>query len=204
VSSVGILGGTFNPPHVGHIACARAALDGLELDRVLLMPVSSPPHKPMHDEPGPEHRLALCRLAAEGERGFGVSALEIERGGSSYTVDTLRGLHATCPEDELTWIAGGDMATSLPSWKEPEEVLSLARFAVAEREGSERERIEQALGPLRGRDRVVLFHMPRIDVSSSMVRARVAAGQPIDDLVPDAVARYIGEHGLYRSPVAAG
>jgi nicotinate-nucleotide adenylyltransferase len=204
VSRVGILGGTFNPPHVGHVVCAREARDQLGLDCVLLMPVFAPPHKPMPDEPGTEHRLALCRLAVEGERGLQVSALEIERGGPSYTVDTLRELDATRPEDELTWIAGGDMAASLPSWREPEVVLSLARFAVAEREGADRERIERALGSLAGRESVVFFDMPRIDVSSSMVRARVAAGRPIEDLVPEAVARYIAEHGLYRSAVATG
>jgi nicotinate-nucleotide adenylyltransferase len=204
VSRVGILGGTFNPPHIGHLVCAREALDQLELDRVLLMPAFAPPHKPMPDEPGPEHRLELCRLAAAGEQGLGVSALEIERGGPSYTVDTLRELHAKRPEDDLTWIAGGDMAASLPSWREPEEVLSLARFAVAEREGTDRERIERALSSLRGRDSVVFFDMPRIDVSSSMVRARVAAGRSIRHLVPEVVAAYILEQGLYRSAVAAG
>jgi nicotinate-nucleotide adenylyltransferase len=203
VPSVGILGGTFNPPHIAHLVCAREALDQLGLDRVLLVPVAAPPHKPLPHDPGPEVRLELCRRAAEGDQQLEVSDVEVRRGGPSYTVDTLEELHAKRPEDELTFIAGGDMAASLPEWREPERVLELARFAVAEREGAEREEIERRTAGLKGRERLVFFDMPRLDVSSSEVRARVAAGQPIDELVPPAVAAYIDEHGLYRSAVTA-
>ena len=103
----------------------------------------------------------------------------------------------------LTWIAGGDIAASLPAWREPERVLALARFAVAEREGAARAEIERAVESLAGRDSVVFLDMPRIDLSSSLIRRRVAAGLPIRYLVPDEVAAYIGERGLYRSAVAA-
>ena len=201
--SLGILGGTFNPPHVAHLVCARAALEQLGLDRVALLPVAAPPHKPLPDDPGPEVRLELCRRAAAGDEGLEVSDIEVRRGGASYTVATLEELHAKRPEDELTFIAGGDMAASLPEWREPERVLELARFAVAEREGAEREEIERLTAGLRGHERIVFFDMPRLDVSSSDVRARVAAGRPIDDLVPPAVAAYIDEHQLYRTAVTA-
>jgi nicotinate-nucleotide adenylyltransferase len=203
VASVGILGGTFNPPHVGHLTCAREALGQLGLDRVVLMPVAAPPHKPLPDDPGPEVRLELCRLAAAGDERLEVSDSEVRRGGPSYAVATLDELHENRPEDELTFIAGGDMAASLPEWREPERLLELAHFAVAEREGAEREEIERRTAALRGRERIVFFDMPRVDVSSSEVRADVAAGRPIDELVPAPVAAYISEHGLYRSAVTA-
>lgn len=203
MARIGILGGTFNPPHVGHLACAEAALSQLGLDRLLLMPVALPPHKEAVEDPGPQHRVAMCRLAAAGDERLGLSELEIDRGGPSYTVDTLRALHDASPQDELTFVAGGDMAASLPGWREPEEVLRLARFAVAEREGAGRAEVERAGAGLAGRDRVVFFDMPRIDVSSSAIREGVAAGRPVRDLVPDAVARYIEEHGLYGAPASS-
>jgi nicotinate-nucleotide adenylyltransferase len=203
LARIGILGGTFSPPHVGHLACAEAALSQLGLDRLLLMPVARPPHKEAVEDPGAQHRLAMCRLAATGDERIGVSELEVERGGPSYTVDTLRALHEASAQDELTFVAGGDMAASLPGWREPEEVLRLARFAVAEREGAGRAEVDRALAGLEGRDRVVFFDMPRIDVSSSAIRRAIAAGRPVRDLVPDAVARYIEEHGLYGAPAGS-
>jgi nicotinate-nucleotide adenylyltransferase len=203
LARIGILGGTFSPPHVGHLACAEAALSQLGLDRLLLMPVALPPHKDAGEDPGPEHRLAMCRLAAAGDERIEVSELEVDRGGPSYTVDTLRALHEASPQDELTFVAGGDMAASLPGWRQPEEVLRLARFAVAEREWAGRGEVEWALDGLHGRDRVVFFDMPRIDVSSSAIREGIAAGRPVRDLVPDAVARYIEQHGLYGAPAGS-
>jgi nicotinate-nucleotide adenylyltransferase len=199
VTRTGILGGTFNPPHIAHLVCAGEALDQLGLERVLLMPVASPPHKPSLDDPGPAARVALCRLAAEGEDGVEVSTLEVERGGVSYTVDTLGALHERHPEDELTFIVGGDMARSLPSWREPEAVLRLATLAVAEREGVRRDDITATLAPLHDGDRVVFFDMPRLDISSSSIRARIAAGRRVRHLVPCAVAQEIERRGLYRT-----
>lgn len=203
MARLGILGGTFNPPHVGHLLCAQEARVRLDLDAVLLMPAASPPHKPLRDDPGAERRLEMCRLAAAQEDWLEASDVEVSRGGPSYTVDTLEALHDSHPEDELTWIAGGDMALSLPAWREPERVLSLARFAVAERGEARRADIERALAGLEGRDGVVFFEMPRMDVSSSTVRTRLAAGLPVRWLVPDAVGSYVREHGLYGSAVTA-
>ena len=118
--------------------------------------------------------------------------------GRSYTVDTLKRLHESSPADELTFIMGGDMAYALPTWHEPEAVLSLATLGVAEREGVGRADITEHLAGLAGADRIRFFDMPRLDISSSLIRRRVAAGQPIRYLVPDAVADYIDSEGLYR------
>jgi nicotinate-nucleotide adenylyltransferase len=200
MGDIGILGGTFNPPHMGHLVMAQEALDQLDLDRVVLMPVAVPPHKEAREDPGAAARLELCRLAVADDDRFEVSTLEIERGGASFTVDTLRELHDVEPEHDLTFIVGGDMAQSLPAWREPEAILRLARLAVAEREGVRREDIARRLEPLHDGDRVVFFDMPRIDVSSSAIRRRVAEGRPVRYLVPDAVAAAIAEQGLYRQP----
>jgi nicotinate-nucleotide adenylyltransferase len=195
---VGILGGTFNPPHLGHLIAAQEAYVQLELDRLLFIPARTPPHKPVEDEPGAEHRLALCKLAVEGDSRFEVSELEMRRDGPSYTVDTLSELHSNAPDNDLYLIVGGDVAAGLPEWHEPERVLSLARLAVAKRRGTPRESVEGALGRLEaGESAAAYFRMPRIGVSSTLVRRRVRAGEPIRYLVPDAVADYIRQHGLY-------
>jgi nicotinate-nucleotide adenylyltransferase len=198
LSRVGLLGGTFNPPHLGHLVCAQEALAHLDLDRVVFMPVYEPPHKEAERDPGVEHRVELCRRAVAGDDRFEVSRLEADTPGRSFTVDTLKRLHESSPEDDLTFIMGGDMAHALPTWHEPEAVLSLATLGVAEREGVGRTDITQRLSGLAGADRIRFFDMPRLDISSSLIRRRVAAGQPIRYLVPDAVASYIDTAELYR------
>jgi nicotinate-nucleotide adenylyltransferase len=209
---VGILGGTFNPPHLGHVALARTARRELELERVLLVPARLPPHKPGGEEdPGAEHRLRMCRLAVDGLAGLLVSAVEIERDGPSYTVDTLNELNASHPDAELTLILGADIASTLPAWREPARLLELARIAVAPRVGTPPQSVLDALAavPACGRHAahtaagVSFLEMEPVAISSSAVRARVAAGEPIERLVTDAVAAYIAEHRLYRAPVEA-
>jgi len=160
------------------------------------------------------HRLRMCRLAVDGEAGLSVCALEIERGGLSYTVDTLEAIHASHPDAALTLIVGADTAGTLSSWREPEKLLELAHLAVAARAphvgaqaGAARRRVLDALAGLAvddagGRglaERVRFLEMPEVEVSSSMVRRRVANREPIDELVGPAVAGYIDEHGLYRA-----
>ena len=196
LSTLGVLGGTFNPPHVGHLICAQEARVQLGLDHVALMPACLPPHKQVAADPGPEVRLRLCELAVAGSEGLTVLDLEVVRGGASYTVDTLRQLDADRSGDELTFIVGGDMALSLPSWREPAEIMRLARLGVAQRAGAVRADIQDRLTPLGGR--IDFFDMPRIDLSSTDIRARVAAGRPVRYLVPDAVAEQIEQEGLYR------
>lgn len=196
-----VMGGTFNPPHLGHLVCAQEALAELELDRVVWMPVHSPPHKELLDDIGVERRLELCRRAIAGEPRFEVSTLEAQRPGPSYTVDTLEALHEALPGDELTFIVGGDMAHSLPVWREPGRLVRLATLAVAEREGVGRREILERLSEVPGAvERVRFFDMPRMDISSSLVRRRVAAGRPVRYLVPDSVAEYIEQESLYRGP----
>ena len=197
---LGILGGTFNPPHIGHLVCAQAAYEQLALDRVVLMPAGVPPHKEVAADPGAQARLELCERAVAGDERFAVSRAELDREGRSYTVDTLRTLHDDSPHDDLTFIVGGDMARSLPSWREPDALLALATVAVAERAGAERDEIRRELTALHAAtERVIFFDMPRVDISSSLVRERVASGDSIRYLVPDAVADTISENGWYRA-----
>jgi nicotinate-nucleotide adenylyltransferase len=194
---VGVLGGTFNPPHIGHLICAQEAWLQLELDQVLLIPAARPPHKQVEEEPGAEHRLELCRRAVQGDPQLEVSPVEMDRPGLSYTVDTLELLHSRAPDNELFLIVGGDVAAGLPGWHEPERVLSLARLAVAKRPGTPRDAVDDALASLNGGGRADFFRMPRVGISSTLVRRRVRCGEPIRYLVPDAVAEYIEEHRLY-------
>jgi nicotinate-nucleotide adenylyltransferase len=195
---LGLLGGTFNPPHLAHLVCAQEACVQLGLDHVLFVPAFEPPHKEVESDPGVEHRVELCRLAVGADPRFGVSRVEADVPQRSYTVDTLKRLHETHPEDELTFIVGGDMAYALPTWHEPEALLALAELGVAEREGVLRADITERLAGLAGADRIRFFDMPRLDISSSMIRRRVAAGRPIHFLVPQAVEEYIARAGLYR------
>lgn len=197
VSRVGILGGTFNPPHRGHVACAEQAHAQLELDRVVLVVAGRPPHKEVACDPGIEHRLTMCRLVAAPHDWLEVSELEADQTGPSYTITTLREINADRPGDELTLIVGGDMAFSLPSWEEPEAILELVELAVADRAGMPREAVLAQLQTLDGGDRAVFLDMPQLDVSSSLVRAEARAGQPIRKLVPDQIADYIEQRRLY-------
>ncbi len=195
---IGILGGTFNPPHLAHLICAQEAFLQLGLDRVVLIPARIPPHKPVEEEPGPEHRLELCRLAIQGdEHRFEVSGVEIAREGPSYTVDTLEELRSSAPDHELFLIVGGDIAAGLTEWREPERVLSLATLAIAKRRGTSRADVDNALRMLRGGERAQFFRMPRIAISSTMLRERVRAGESIRYYTPDPVINYIDSHHLY-------
>ncbi len=184
--------------------CAQEALVQLELDELLFVPFGRAPHRELPDDPGPEVRLELCELALADDERMGASRLEVDRPGPSYTVDTLAELRKRSPDDELALILGGDQAAALPEWHEPERVLELATVATVPRTGWPRERIAVKMASLRGSDRVHFFDMPRIDVSSSLVRRRAARGEPIRYLVPDRVAEYIDTNSLYgASPAVA-
>jgi nicotinate-nucleotide adenylyltransferase len=195
----GILGGTFNPPHLGHVELARHARAELELERVVLMPAYRAPHKRRELDPGAEHRLRMCALAVRDVAGVGVCSMEVRRGGRSYTVDTLRALSESHPDIQLTVVVGADMARTLPEWREPRELLALASLGVAGREGAGREQVLGALAGLDAEERVAFVEMPEVSISSSTVRERVARGMPVGDLVGGAVAGYISEQGLYRT-----
>ncbi len=198
----GILGGAFNPPHIGHLVLAQEALVRLELEAVTLMPMGQAPHREIRDDPGADVRVELCEAVAAADDRLRVSTLETDRDGPSYTVDTLRALKKKSSKDELFWILGGDQAARLRSWREPEEVLELCTVAVTERGAWRRAGVHVALSGLRGAQRVEYFDMPGIAVSSSLVRRRASRGEPIRYLVPDPVAELVDERGLYRAAEA--
>jgi nicotinate-nucleotide adenylyltransferase len=200
--SLGVLGGTFNPPTLGHLAIAGHAREQLGLERVVLVPAGSPPHKQLTEDPGPQRRLEMCRLLVRGAEGLSVCALETERDGPSYTVDTLRELHERHPETELTFIVGADVAGTLPSWHEPLELLELATLAVAARPGSDRSDVLDAIASLGASERVHFLDAPLIDISSSRVR-EAAAGESIERLVGADVAEYVTDHALYGAGARA-
>jgi nicotinate-nucleotide adenylyltransferase len=201
---LGILGGVFNPPHLGHLVGAQEALVQLELDRLLLVPVGRAPHREVESDPGGEARLELCRAAVAGDERFGVSRVEIDRAGPSYTADTLRGVRSELsPRDDVVLVLGADQAAELPTWHRPEEVLERAEVAVLARSDRPVEAVRAAVAGLRGAEGLRFLEMPRIDISSTLVRHRVGAGLPIRYLVPPRVEQLILEGGLYRAAVAA-
>jgi nicotinate-nucleotide adenylyltransferase len=201
---VGVFGGAFNPPHLGHLVCAQEALLRLELDLVVWVPTGDPPHRALEADPGAEARLTMCEYAVTADERFRLSRVEIDRGGKSYTVDTLRSFAERDPERDLVLILGGDQAAALPSWRDPAGVVSLvAELGVAERGEARREEITDRVGEVPGAaQKLRFFDMPRVDVSSSLVRRRAADGEPIRYLVPDKVASYIGAQSLYGAAVA--
>jgi nicotinate-nucleotide adenylyltransferase len=203
VASIGILGGAFNPPHIGHLVLAHEAAFQLALDSVVLMPVGEAPHKVIRPEPGREVRLELVRAVAADDDLLEVSELEVRADGPSYSVNTLAALHEERPDDELTFLMGADVAAGLESWREPERVLELARLGIAGRPGTVLDEAEAALDRLGGRERAEIVPMPEIDISSTRVRRRIADGRPIRYVVPDPVRALIEERGLYREAVRA-
>jgi nicotinate-nucleotide adenylyltransferase len=176
---------------------AQEAAFQLRLDRVLLMPVGEAPHKRVDPEPGAAVRLELTRRAASADPLVEASELETSRPGPSFTVRTLELLTEATPADQHVFLMGADVAAGLEGWMEPRRVLELARLGVAARPGTAPEEAEAAIERLGGRDRAEVVRMPELGVSSSGIRRRVAAGQPIRHLVPDAVAGLIAELGLY-------
>jgi nicotinate-nucleotide adenylyltransferase len=194
---LGILGGAFNPPHIGHLVCAQEAAAQLELDRVVFMPVGVAPHRVIGDDPGAEARLEMVELAVADDDRFATSRIELDREGPSYTSDTLEQLLKGSPKDELFLILGGDQAAALGSWHEPEQVLERATVVVFERVSWGRNAIVIKIGRLRGAERVRYLDMPLMQVSSSAIRRRVRDGGPIRYLVPEKVADYIRANNLY-------
>lgn len=200
--AIGMLGGTFDPIHVGHLALAQVALDQLGLDRVLFVPAGQPPHKRGRPITPAEDRLAMVELATASEPRFAVSRIEIDRPGPSYTADTAEALLAgRGPDDrlaELTVILSAESFADLPAWHEPARLLRLARIAVAPRPGHPPPSPTWLAQRLPGfAERVIVLEGPHLDVSASDIRSRVAAGRPIDGLVPPPVAAYIEAHHLY-------
>ncbi|HVT37741.1 MAG TPA: nicotinate-nucleotide adenylyltransferase [Gemmatimonadaceae bacterium] len=191
---IGIFGGTFDPPHVGHLLAASDAIEALALDRVLLIPAAQQPLKADSAAAPARDRLAMVRAMVEGDARFAVDPVEIERGGLSYTVETLRVLHERWRADKqlaLFLLLGADAAVTLPKWREPEAIAALAEIVVLTRSAHP---ATVAVGQISGQ----WITTRRVDLSSTEIRARVRAAKSIHGFVPDKVAAYIAGAGLYR------
>ncbi len=194
---LGILGGTFDPIHVGHLLIAEVARHALALDRVLFIPAGDPPHK-ADGITGAEHRYAMTLLATACHEAFHVSRRELERAGPSYTLITIRKVRSELLEtDELFFIVGADAILEIRTWHQWEELLRSCPFAAVARPGFDSQSIRAVL-PADLVSRVQLIPGPGLAVSSTEVRARVARGEPIRYLVPDGVENYIRKQGLYK------
>jgi len=190
-----VFGGTFDPPHVGHVTVARDVADALGLDRVLWIPARVPPHKEDRELSPGAARLAMVRAACASDPRFEASGLELEREGVSFTVDTLRELAARNPGAELFLILGADQARTFErGWREPEEILRLATLALMDREG---EATRTAAPALSGTGRTVHVPVTRVDVSATCIRAALSAGEDVADRVPAGVLEVARREGLY-------
>jgi nicotinate-nucleotide adenylyltransferase len=190
---IGLLGGTFDPPHAGHLIVAQDVADALDLHEVLFMPSHVPPHR---DEAGvspADLRFRMTRAAVEPNDRFRASDLELQREGPSYTVDTVRALREAYPGAEIFAIIGADQFARLHTWKEPGELASLARLVVMAREGEDPVRIDPGVEVS-----YEVVPVTRVDLSSSSIRDRVRVGRPIRYLVRKPVRRIIAQEGLYR------
>lgn len=185
---IGVLGGTFDPIHIGHLAAASEVFAVLSLDRLLIVPAARQPFKASDSAASSEHRLAMARLAVAEDPRLEVSSVDIDRGAPTYTIDTLTDLAADFPGAEWCFITGADALARLGEWKDSERLRSMATFVGVTRPGYQ---IPSGLGDL------ALVEVPALGVSSTDVRRRVSLGLPIRYLVPDVVADYIGEHELY-------
>lgn len=196
---LGVLGGTFDPVHLGHLVLAEQAREQCALDRVLWVPSGDPWRKADRTIAPARHRVEMVQLAIAGHRAFELSTLEVERAGPSYSVETLAALEARQPAAELFFVLGLDALEDLPNWREPQRVIELATLAVAPREGGRlaSEALDWLVPGLAGR--VVWIEMPRLDISGTELRQRAALGRSLRYLVPDAVEAYIREHALYRA-----
>ena len=200
--TLGVLGGTFDPIHNGHMAAAAAAKDSLELDSVVLVPSRIPPHRQDPVGATAEQRYQMASLAAAGRAGWSASRIEIDRQGPSYTFDTLAELGRGAASTQIFFILGADAFAEIASWSRFPEVLDLSNLVVVSRPGitlhSLRERVPSAFGRQpSSKTRVILVEAATPDISSTDIRRRVRAGHHIRDLVPNPVAEYIATHGLY-------
>lgn len=189
---VGIFGGTFNPPHMGHLIVAEHVRGEMVLDRVMFVPAFIPPHKLHDDVVSSEHRVAMLKLAIQDNPHFEVSETELQRGGVSFTVDTLRDLTTKHPSDEFNLLIGMDNLLEFHTWKSPEKILNLVKVVVMTRPG-----FTEKDNPLIRKDGMKLCPVPEIGISSREIRKRVHEGSSVRYLVPDSVRDYLFEHHLY-------
>ncbi|MDZ4766869.1 MAG: nicotinate-nucleotide adenylyltransferase [Chloroflexota bacterium] len=194
---IGLVGGTFDPPHIVHLVLAEFALDALKLDAVWFLPAADPPHKD-DTRTAIEHRLVMLEAAIQDRSAFTISRIDIDRPGPHFTVETLRLLRAAHADAEFYFVMGGDSLRDLPRWSRPAELLELCTFVVMGRPDVTiaADMHEATLPGLK--DRVILIDSPMLGFSSTEIAARLRAGKSVRYLVPDAVLSYIEQHGLYR------
>lgn len=188
---IGVFGGTFDPPHTGHLLLALDAADALDLDRLLFVPAARQPLKQGLEMTPARHRVAMVTALAGADPRFAVDSSEADRGGLSFTVDTMRSLRAAHPDAEFFLLMGEDTAATLPQWREPEALAALATVAIARR--------GDATTPPPDGFRVAWLPPRRVDLSATEIRARVRGGRSVRGFVPEAVAQYIASAGLYRT-----
>jgi nicotinate-nucleotide adenylyltransferase len=204
---IGVFGGSFNPVHIGHLIMAECCREQAGLDRVLFVPAALPPHKQDRTLAAPEHRLEMLKLATAGHDAFAVSTVEIDRGGVSYTVDTLAALAAAHPGVEFALLLGPDAVAEFSTWREPRRIADVATLVAAERESLDDVAAvagRGGLADLLGHERVAQLianrvRLPAVGIRASDLRAAVAAGRSIRYRTPRAVETYISTHALYRS-----
>ena len=197
---IGILGGTFDPIHMGHLITAEIVRVSAALDEIIFIPAARPPHKENKGEAPAEDRLLMVQCAVEGNPSFSVSDIELRREGPSYTVDTIAALSEQLGDAELFFITGADAMNDLYRWHDPVRLLHSCRLIVAARQGVELDesRLAEQFSPEQ-RSRIRIVPTPHLEISSTVIRARVRAGRSIRYLVPRAVELYIEERGLYRA-----
>jgi len=201
---IGIMGGTFNPIHHGHLVTAGEALNQFQLDKVIFIPSGDPPHKNFSEEKIAEHRYLMTVIATSGNKNFFVSRVEIDRKGKSYTIDTIKELQKIYGESaDLYFITGADAILEILSWKKTEEIIRLCSFIAATRPGYDISRIEELKERLFKRTnnnikKIFVMEVPALAISSTDIRKRIKEKRPIDYLVPEGVSNYILKHGLYK------
>jgi nicotinate-nucleotide adenylyltransferase len=199
ISRIGVLGGTFDPPHLGHLAIAQAAMAQLRLQQVLFAPTRQPPHKPLPDITPVERRIEMVQLAIANDPHFTLSRVDVDREGPTYTVDMLRLLHQQLGAGvDLYFIMGMDSLANILTWRDPHEIIRLCWLAVFQRPGFDAnlDELEKHLPGLR--KRVIMLNSPMLDIAASDLQQRIRAGQSIQHLVPAPVAEYIAKHNLYK------
>lgn len=196
--AVGVLGGTFDPPHIGHLILGEYAVEALDLDCLLYVPAADPPHKRDRRKTSVEHRLAMLRLALADNQHFCLSRIDLDRPGPHYSLDMVRIAQTQYPGAKLYFVMGGDSLRDLPAWNRPDELLKLCWFAVMERPGEDidphmHDAVLPGLAP-----RVVMLRTPVLEISSTEIINRLREGRSVRYLVPDSVLAYIARHGLYH------
>lgn len=199
MKSIGIMGGTFNPIHMGHLILAQEVQDKMNLDRVIFIPVGNPPHKQMNDIVSAEHRLGMVKLATENNEKFCVSDIEIKRQGKTYTYDTLRQLHEIYYDNKIYFIIGYDTLKEMDTWRKISEVCKLCSFIVVNRNNDYNEMNEEIEKKKNKYDaHIHVVEIPNIEISSTNIREKLFLNKSIKYIVPDNVLNYIYNNGLYR------